>query len=221
MIDLYEEGARKHSWWRDWRGQCVAIVASGPSAKRTPVEKLRDRIHVVAVNDSHQLVPWADVLYACESEWWVVREQTVKNFAGTRLMHNDERRTIQNVSKVTILKRRQMWVDEFQFDKAGVIGSGGNGGFQILNLVAQMGATGIALVGFDMHPNGSVHWHGLHSSPLRNPDHSRMLEWRRIMDEQAPRLKKYDVDVVNCSKESALTAFPKITIEEMLERWSL
>jgi len=91
----------------------------------------------------------------------------------------------------------------------------------MMNLAAQFGATGIGLVGFDMQRDHGAHWHGDHPSPLRNPDAARLAEWRKTLDEKAPQLTARRIDVVNCSAVSALTAFPKMTIEQMLERWGL
>jgi hypothetical protein len=56
---------------------------------------------------------------------------------------------------------------------------------------------------------------------LRNPDIGRFLEWRKDLDRNAPKLSAHGIDVVNCSSVSALTAFPKLTIEQTLERWGL
>jgi hypothetical protein len=52
--------------------------------------------------------------------------------------------------------------------QAGVIGSGGNSGFQALNLALQFGARRVILVGFDLNLAGGVHWHG-RTPRLNNP----------------------------------------------------
>jgi hypothetical protein len=216
-------GGTPPSWWQDWRGECAAIIGAGPSAKTAGVEKLKDRIHVIAINESHKLCPWADVLYSCDADWWQLRAGEVKNFSGIRLTLDDppQAHKVVGVNKLKIPKTNNLWVNDFLFDPPGVVGSGGNSGFQMINLAAQFGATGIALVAFDMGGGNGVHWHGLHPSPLRNPDHARFYEWRKSLDQNASKLTARGIDVVNCSPVSALTAFPKMTIEQMLERWGL
>lgn len=196
-------------------------MASGPTAKTVGVEKLKGRMRCIVVNNAFQLCPWADILYACEGEWWVVYAKEVKKFTGIKLMLADPARNIPDTGKITIPKVKNMWVDDFLFEQPGVIGSGGNGGFQAINLAAQFGTKRIALVGFDMRIAGSSHWHGNHPSPLRNPDDGRCEAWRRVLDEKAPKLLARGIDVVNCSSLSALTTFPKMTIDQMLERWKL
>ncbi len=224
MIDLHENGRKKFpTWWQDWRGECVAIVGGGPTAKIAGVEKLRDRIHVVVINESYQLCPWADILYSCDAEWWKLRQEQLKKFAGIKigfrppgdLVH------IKNVNSITIPKRGEEFLHDFFFDEPGTVGSGGHSGFQAINLMAQFGCTGIGLVGFDMNSAGGVHWHGMHPSPLRNPDAERFREWPAIMDRMIPKLIERGIDVVNCSPVSSLKSTPKLTIDQMLERWKL
>ena len=74
----------------DW--QCpVVVAATGPSLTpavaaevrraRWPLEKCR----VVAVNDAYRLLPYADILYACDERWWEVHIGDVrKSFYGER-----------------------------------------------------------------------------------------------------------------------------------------
>jgi hypothetical protein len=223
LIDFAAAGLAKFPWWQDWRGECVAIIGAGPSAKTAGVEKLKDRIHVIAINESHRLCPWADILYSCDADWWVLRAGEVKKFAGITLTLDDPAQGSKTagINKLKIPKQREIWAMDFQFEKPGVVGSGGNSGFQMINLSAQFGATGIALVGFDMQQANGIHWHGLHPSPLRNPDHARFYEWCKALDGNAHKLAAHGIDVVNCCATSALTSFPKVTTDQMLERWGL
>ena len=127
----------------------------------------------------------------------------------------------QKINQITVAKQSDKYINEFLFDDPGVVGSGGHSGFQMINLAAQFGATGIMLIGFDMDSGSGIHWHGQHPVPLRNPDDLRLKEWRRILDASAAKLKLNGVDVINCSPTSTLTVFRKITIEQALEQWGL
>ncbi len=98
----------------------------------------------------------------------------------------------------------------------GVIGDGGNSGFQAINLAAQFGASRILLVGFDMSLARGVHWHGLHPRGLNNPSPANIARWRRVLDAAAPAYAAAGVEVINCSAESALTAYPKRSLREAL-----
>lgn len=221
MIDLYDKGIAKFPWWQDWRGECVAIVASGPSAKKAGVEQLKDRIHVIAINECFQLCP-CDVLYSCDAEWWTIRGKETKNFKGFDVgVKIGFQVNIDGINKIDIMKKGSSYVHELQFHEPGVLGSGSNSAFQSINLAAQFGVTGIALIGVDLRLDNGMHWHGAHRSPMRNPDETRCVNWKKYIDGAAEKLKFIGVDVVNCSEVSKLEAYPKMTIDQMLQRWGL
>ncbi len=219
MIDLYEQGKAKFDWWQDWRGECVAIVASGPTANKVGVERLKDRIHVIAINENFRLTPFADVLYSCDAEWWKLRGiPEAKKITSIRLGFECYEGGVQSIK---ILKKGAEYVHELLFDEPGVVGSGGNSGFQMINLAAQFGATGIAMIGFDMRLDQGAHWHGVHRTPMRNPDEVRCIQWKKNIDGASDKLKAIGVDVVNCSEISRLEKYPRLTVDQMLQRWDL
>ncbi len=90
-------------------------------------------------------------------------------------------------------------------EPVGTIGGGGNSAFQAVNLAAQWGARRICLVGFDYR--GS-HWHPDHPRGLRNPTESQMSAWARNLDNMAPVLAGWGIEVLNLSPHSALKAYP-------------
>lgn len=222
MIDLYDKGVAKYPWWPDWRGECVAIVACGPSADKVGVEKLKDRMHVVVINESYRLCPWAEMLYTCDDTWYHVNRDKLNKFNGIKISYLTKEKGVENI---TIVKEKDPKTVSFKhhmlFEEPGFVGSGGNSGYQAINLVAQFGATGIALVGYDFNQAGGIHWHGDHKMPLKNPDNVRFIEWKRLLGFAAPVLKAKGIDVVNCSMNSSIDSFPKMTINQTLERWSL
>lgn len=206
------------NWWPDWRGEACAIVASGPSAKNAGVDLLRNRIRVVAINDSYRLCPWADVLYGCDATWWRVKDG-VPEFQGLKITQDTAAvAKYPDIHKVTL---KDLKHDALVWDERGVIGAGGNSGFQAFNLVVQFGAVDIALVGFDMRVDNGLHWHGRHLPPLHNPDFQNVARWVRAFNGATESLLLRRVSVVNCSMESAVECFPKMKVEEVLKRWGL
>lgn len=107
--------------------------------------------------------------------------------------------------------------DRMLTDEAGVIGGGGNSGFQAINLAVQFGARKIILVGFEMHVAQGAHWHGPHRGGLNNPAPASTSRWRDRLDGQAARLQSLGVRVLNTTADSALTAFAKVSMEEALK----
>jgi len=211
------------SWMPDWEDQCVAIVASGGSVRKEAVNLLKDRIHVVAVNNCFELCPWAEMLYACDAKWWRAKKG-VASFKGIKVSA-DKVPEFPDINQVEIRRSAGIIVQAMLFDRIGEIGAGGNSGFQALNIMAQMKVSSVALLGFDMClVGGQIHWHGRHpdsGSVLYNPDQMAFDRWIGRMNDAAPILKSRGIEVVNCSSHSALKCFPKMTIQQTFERWGL
>lgn len=115
------------------------------------------------------------------------------------------------------MPRRGGGPDPMLFDKFGVVGNGGNGGYQLTNLVAQAGVSAIGLVGFDMNADKGIHWHGKHTGGLNNPQPHHLASWRRTFDDAAARLAHVGIDVAICSGHSSLTAYRRTSLEEFLQ----
>lgn len=112
--------------------------------------------------------------------------------------------------------------DKFEFVRPSVIGSGGNSGFQALNLAAQFGATKILLIGFDMHIAAGVHWYGCNAwHGANNPNMPLLMRWRNAFTAQAKVLEAMGIDVVNASADSALKCFRHAQIDQALNEWGL
>lgn len=196
-------------WFPDWRGRSCVIVGSGPSAGCADLGRARG-VGVIAINEGWRLAPWADVLYACDRAWWLHR-QGVPDFEGLKVTAD-----ARAASEFGLRRVRVDDVNALQLRSAGVLGSGGNSGFQAVNLAVQFGVQRIVLVGFDLNMDGGVHWHGLHPGRLNNPTSALLAQWAARLDAQAPLLARLGVEVLNASPTSALAAFPKVPLEEAI-----
>lgn len=179
---------------------------------------MNGRARFIAVNESWKLCPWADVLYACDGFWWT-RQRGVPEFQGLKLCQDASAvAQYRDLHKIDIPEGNSK---KIFVEKPGVIGSGGNSGFQTLNIAVQFGAMRILLVGFDMHQANGIHWHGPHAKGLNNPQDSNFIRWRENFLSVAKQIRDLGVEVINCNPDSALTAFPKMMVDEVMERWSL
>lgn len=205
-------------WMPDWSGETCIVVAGGPSAKDVPLAEAKGLARCIVINEGYRLAPWADALYAADSQWWQVK-RGLPEFRGLKVSQSDQAAKYYGGIKLVTLKR----VAELVLEPRGVIaagsnkgGSGANSGFQALNLAAQFGATRILLVGYDMRLDRGVHWHGLHGAGLRNPTKGGLDRWRQALDLAAPSFAAAGIEVLNCSPVSALTAYPKVDFREAL-----
>lgn len=213
-----ELGPSQFDWWQDWRGECVAIIASGPSTKAADLEILRNRIHVIAIKENVNLCPWADVVYGCDGPWWKHR-RGLPDFKGIKISQDAAVCAQYGLHKINVADPK---LDKILTEKPGVIGAGGNSGFQALNIAVQFGATGILLIGFDMHGRGGAHWYGRNGWAMaNNPDEDNFQRWQRSLRAIASELVASGIDVVNASPISAVDCFRRDTIERALAGWGL
>lgn len=210
-------------WFPDWRDQTVAIVASGPSTKKSDCLALSNRVRVVAIKDNVDLCPFADMVYGCDSAWWRNRAGLPK-FGGLKVAFDGNARThYRDIRLITLAKTGKEYSDRLTIEPPGEVGCGGNSGFQAFNLAIQFGARRIMLLGFDMNEKHSdLHWYGRNNGPGQfNPDAANFKRWRSAFVGAIGELTRLDVEVVNCSPISALKCFPMMTVPEALERWGL
>ncbi|HEU4985065.1 MAG TPA: hypothetical protein VFT58_05445 [Nitrososphaera sp.] len=160
------------------------------------------------------MAPWADVLYAYDKEWWSKYHHTVRDFAGLKISQSEAvMDPAWGLHQIKVMRGN----DRLLLGTFGEVGWGGNSGFHALNLAVQFGAKRVVLVGYDMHLDKGLHWHGRHGSGLCNPTRGNVARWRRVVDEAAPLLHEIGVEVLNASPTSALTAYRKVDFASLFD----
>lgn len=183
----------------------VAVIGTGPSLTQADVDLLQGRVDgVIAVNDAYKLCPWATALYCGDRKWWMWH-RGVPSFQGLKF-------TISKVPylDVVVLKRGP---ETGLASARDTLALGRNSGYQAINLAVHLGATRILLLGLDMCDGKTPHFFGNH------PDRSRppfKLCLERFATMPGP-LAAAGVTVLNCSRRTALRAFPLVTLEAALE----
>lgn len=91
----------------------------------------------------------------------------------------------------------------------------GNSGAGSIRVAIEGGAKRIILLGFDcQHKDGKTHWHGNHKAGLANA--KQVERWPELF--QRLRNDFPDVEIINSSRETALTCFKRETLENALAR---
>lgn len=191
---------------RSWHGETVVCIAGGPSLTQADVDACRGRARVIVINDGYRVAPWADVLYACDAGWFRWHVDGVAAFAGLKYTITPAARRFADVQ---VLK--DTGEDGLELDPTG-LRTGRNSGYQAINLAVHFGASRILLLGYDMKRGNKTHWFGDHPNRQHPPLASFVPFYQRL----APVLKKRGVEVVNCSRETALGCFPRATITDAL-----
>jgi hypothetical protein len=197
---------------RRWSGRCI-VAASGPSL--TPeVAALCRGERVIAVNDAYRLLPWAEVVYACDAQWWEIHRRNVLSgecWTSHGLSPKNDKRAIVDRLGLHIIAGEDR--PGFSLD-ASRIHYASNSGFQALNLAILFGADPIVLVGFDMRQvDGKTHFFGEHKAPLRG--HAQFGSWCAKFGKAAEMLGG-SPRIINATPGSALTCFPMMPLAEAL-----
>lgn len=148
------------------------------------------------------------MLYAADARWWLHYAQRALKFPGLKVSASEPPFPAIFGLKVT--------GNEGYDATPGTIRTGGNSAYQSLHIAVQAGARRVLLCGVDLHVRAGSHHHGDHPGALRNPsqvDLKNMVTRFRSLKEP---MKKMGVEVLNCSLDSDLDAFPKAEIEELL-----
>lgn len=154
------------------------------------------------------MAPWADVLYACDAKWWEKYPDAL-TFQGAKITQDHR---VKNAEVIKIVGDEAVGLSK----DPRIVNIGGNGGYQAVNLAFHLGASRIVLLGYDMQDDqGKKHWHGNHEG-INNPDHFCFAAWLENFDQLAVDLEKEGVEVINCTRNTALTCFKRDVIENVI-----
>jgi hypothetical protein len=195
---------------RRWQGRTVACIASGPSLTREDCEAVR-HLPAIAVNNAGlpPMAHWAEVHYAADGRWWQKHLEAM-SYDRLKLACNGDTYGVQLIRTA----------GKYGFDdRPDVLRTGASSGYQAIHLAAHFGAKRIILLGYDGAPDGDrPHFHGSHTlNGLADPRSDNYETWRAAFRTLAPELEKRGVEVVNCSRRTAIDAFPCMNLEDALQ----
>jgi hypothetical protein len=206
---------------RAWLGATALILAGGPSlVDGDGLERARARkdragnvLRIIAINNAYRVAPQADLLYYADARWheWHAdkpayqafhdRRVTVEGGEGVALDAEAYRLHIDTLAKLSRDPKR--------------LAHGGNAGYQAINLAALLGVARIVLLGYDMKRRaGATNWHSEHKA-APTPERG-MRQWIINYRDLAAELKRDGVEVINATESTALDAFPRRPIAELL-----
>ena len=190
---------------RAWPGETVVCLGGGPSLTPEDVAACAGRRRI-AINDAYQLAPDCDVLYAADHQWWTRHPEAWDLNCLRYSLQPNKRPPHQVIAlQVTGLAGLESW--------AGGLRTGGNSGYQAINLAVHLGASKIILLGYDMQKTGGrLHWHPDH--PEQRP--CNFKAWISYFPTLVPHLAHRHIEVINASRETALDCFPQMSLAEAL-----
>lgn len=190
-------------------GGTVVCLGCGPSLTPEDVAYCRGRALVVAINDAWRLAPWADALIASDAAWWC-HYKGVPAFEGLKYAMEP---AAGKYPGVTVL--RNTGDRGLETDPTG-LRTGRNTGAAAINLAIHFGASRVLLLGYDMGAKTEArsHFFGAHPRGLRG--NSPYALFRTMIETMVEPIRLAGIRVVNCSRETSLTCFPRQPLREAL-----
>lgn len=197
-----------------WATRPAVVIGSGPSLSDEQLQSieqahLEERVHVLAVNNTIERAPWADVAYF--GDYTAIKHYLPKLRPLTMAEWVTIDRAAAERWKLTHLKPASPNGLGLQR-----VHTNGNSGAQAINVAVCFGARRIVLVGFDMREgvDGRAHWFGQHPAPLVRKQ--LFGEWLHKFEAIYRDAKQLGVEIVNSTPASALQLFPYADLEEAL-----
>lgn len=189
----------------------VFIVGGGSSLRGFDYSRL-DGHKVIGINQACVYLPKLTAIYWADEDW------AARNY-DTLMDHTCKLRFCgkHHPPDVALHTEQKLFGNATALKITGILGfddninrvRGNNSGSHVINLCVNAGAKRIVLLGFDMVPK---HWHDDYVLSYTDEVYEGFM--LSINSMAAALIGK--VDVINCSMNSAITAFPKISIDEIL-----
>lgn len=223
-----------------WKDGEAWIIGGGPSmpkqfgvpeeiinkvrAKELPISAYSEYLHQIhdknsiGVNLSFMLGPWVSVMYFCDrTVFRIYREEmsTFTNIKATCTNHLD-RELLPASTNIKRLKRDMRHGLSHAKD---TICWNGNSGGAAINFAIHAGVKRVLLLGFDMKADKTTHWHTgtkescLYNHPTSAQVYQRFMKAMPVIEKEA---KERKVEILNVNLDSAIEAFKKVSLQEVL-----
>ncbi len=213
-------------------GGTVVCIASGPSLKAEDVDYVKGKAAVIAINDASRLAPWADVIYSSDKLWMMQHARQLRPLPGLKVrVHNgQDKPTARPVDgrhcpdcRLRLPTGRPCWcAGMITLRNGGYTGlsldpeflvTGDNSGTAAINVAVHLGAKRILLLGYDMGTHhGRRHFFDTEPQSCSSP----FDKFRKLTATMVEPLKATGIEVLNCSRRTALECFPQMPLREAL-----
>lgn len=174
--------------------QTFICIASGPSlTKEDCAQASHSGVPIIAVNSSWLAAPDCQHIFAGDYLWWAHNHDVV-DIPATRWTQS-------------LRARDKFDINLFRPTDVGPF----NSGQRAIQLAAHLGADRVILLGYDCTLANGAHWHGRHPATMHNPVPREVGRWHDDFSSLVGLLPS--VQIINASRHTALTCFPRLTLE--------
>ena len=177
--------------------------------------------HVIGVNMAFMIGDWIDVLFWGDKKWYLNNRHLVAKFKGLKTTchpyFNTEKYKNEGVRHLAKDNQKSKGISS----SPGKVSWNGNSGAAAISIAANMGATKIILVGFDMtlSEKERQHWHSEYGtaqvknrSPKNLPFNRHLIGFLPIAKDARQR----KITIINASPDSAIVELPKMSVKDVL-----
>lgn len=187
----------------------IVIIAPGPSLTEEQVNMvMKAGKFTIAVGEAWRYALYADILYHADGTWWKYH-QGCPEFRGDLKISHDP-------TGIPGIKRVLGSLQSEGFDVAPYVVSGGNSGYQAINIATFFQPREIILVGFDMKDaaDGRHLMTGDHPRGVKRPFNPERKV--KAFSSLVEPLEAVGIKVYNCTLDTALTCFEKRELIDVL-----
>lgn len=174
-------------------------IASGPSLTKEDCKLVASTgVKILAVNNSWELTPRCNFLFAGDLKWWDAYATKVPA----------------KIIKFTSSKKAAVKHRVNFFPASGPF----NSGMRAIMWALRNGFKNIVLLGFDCSLKNDIHWHGAHDIKLglSNPDAARVKKWHTHFLDVRAHSERVGANILNCSRYTELGCFSLASLESVL-----
>lgn len=193
-----------------WENQTVLLLGGGPSLKKIDLDLIAKSGHrKIGVNNSYRLGNWVDICWFGDTRWFNWHKKELRATYTGLVVSCDKNQL--DVPWVKVLRR----MDNFGIEPIpGKVRWNANSGGSAINFAYHLGVRKIVLIGFDMQADkyGNDNWHNDHEVHPPIPYDTFITAFKSI----ARDAKRLGLEIVNVNRESELTMFPFVNLEDVL-----
>jgi hypothetical protein len=198
----------------------IVILGGGPSLRDTDFSKIQQQV-VIGTNNAFELGDWVDYNFFMDVGWWQRNRDAAAGYKGVLITDNpDYQKIITEPFVERVIRYNTYGLD---ISKRDGIPWNKNSGAGAVNIAAIMGAKRIILLGFDMKPvegapNRGNNWHDKHKSPPDPNQYKKFLRYFDVIKTDLDKLNAngHNLQIINCTPDSALRVFPTMRLEDVL-----
>ena len=227
-----------------WKGGECWIIGGGPSIPRefdipedvvqgvlsrelplnaySPYLSAIHHKHIIGVNAAFYLGSWVDIAFFGDGGFYFQNRKELLEFPNMLVSCNPALSNNKKAIGVKFIRRDGRYRHGISFRK-GSVSWNKNSGAAAINLAVHLGAKRIYLLGFDMKlGEGDLQWWHKHYKRAQNDKktHPKKLPFQNHLEGFpviARDARRHGIEIFNISRDSAITNFPKITVQEALE----